>query len=131
MIAVGRARLAGPCGRAVSRKLPPQRLDLLVEPASAGLVSALDPAASIAFERSAAARALLLRAPSRRAASSRALVGPVAAIDAGEDGLQAVIVALRDRVELVVVAPGAVDGQADEGGHGVGRPCRRGRAAGS
>ena len=49
-----------------------------------------------------------------------ALVGPVAAIDAREDGLEAVIVGLRDRVELVVVAAGAVDGHADEGRHRAG-----------
>src|SRR5205814_394564 len=39
----------------------------------------------------------------------------------GEDGLEAVIVALGDRVELVVVAAGAMGRQADEGGHRVGQ----------
>ncbi len=40
--------------------------------------------------------------------------GAVAAIDAGEDRLEAVIIGLRDRVELVIVAAGAVDGQAQK-----------------
>ena len=44
--------------------------------------------------------------------AGRRSIGPIGAIDAGEDGLQAVIVLLRDRVELVVVAAGAVDRQA-------------------
>ena len=39
-------------------------------------------------------------------------------LDAREDGLEAVIVLLGDRVELVVVAAGAGDGQAEEGGAG-------------
>ena len=42
------------------------------------------------------------------------IVGPLGPVDAGEDRLQAVVVLLRDRVELVVVAAGAVDRQAGE-----------------
>ena len=45
---------------------------------------------------------------------------PVAAIDAREDGLEAVIIGLSDRVELVIVAPRAVDGHAHEGRHRAG-----------
>ena len=50
-----------------------------------------------------------------RATCGSAIVRAVGAIDAGEDRLQAVIIFLRDRIELVIVAAGAVDGQADEG----------------
>src|SRR5439155_26973427 len=45
--------------------------------------------------------------------------GPVAAVHSGEYGLETVVVALRNRVELVVVAAGAVGGEAGERGHGV------------
>ena len=40
--------------------------------------------------------------------------------DAGEDGLQAVVVGLLDGVEFVIVAAGAVDGEAEEGAAGGG-----------
>ena len=46
------------------------------------------------------------------------VIGPVGAIDTGEDRLQAVVVRLLDRIELVIVAAGAVDRQADERRHG-------------
>ena len=49
-----------------------------------------------------------------------AIVGPVGAVDGREHRLQAVVVFLRDRVELVVVALGAVDRQAHERADGVG-----------
>ena len=62
----------------------------------------------------------LRHGPDRSSSRVRALVRPVAAIDAGEDGLETVVVGLRDRVELVIVAAGAVDGQAHEGGHRAG-----------
>src|SRR5204863_4138829 len=45
------------------------------------------------------------------------VVRPIGSIDAGKDGLERVIFRLGDRVELVIVAAGAVDGGADEGGH--------------
>ena len=43
--------------------------------------------------------------------------GDIAFPDARKDGLQRVVILLRDRVELVRVAAGAVRGGADEGGH--------------
>src|SRR5438128_1155269 len=49
-----------------------------------------------------------------------AVIGPVAPVDAGEDGLQTVVIALGDRIEFMIVAAGAVHGEADEGGHGTG-----------
>jgi hypothetical protein len=45
------------------------------------------------------------------------VVGTVGPIDAGEHRLEGVVVALRNRIELVVVAAGAVDGEALEGTH--------------
>ena len=42
------------------------------------------------------------------------VVGPVGPVEGREHGLQAVVVLLRDRVELVVVALGALDRQAEE-----------------
>ena len=42
----------------------------------------------------------------------------LAVVDPGEDRLEAVVVALGDRVELVVVAPRTLDGQAQERGAG-------------
>ena len=53
-----------------------------------------------------------------RGLSGSAIVGPVGAVHAGEDRLQAVVILLRDRVELVVVAAGAMRRHADERGHG-------------
>ena len=44
---------------------------------------------------------------------------PVGAVHASEDRLQAVIFLLRDRVEFVIMAARAMDGQAQECGHGV------------
>ena len=41
-------------------------------------------------------------------------------IDAGEDGLQRVVIGLRDRIELVIVAAGAMDRRAGEGRHDIG-----------
>ena len=48
------------------------------------------------------------------------VVGLVGAVDGREDRLEAVVVLLRDRVELVVVALGAVDREAHERADGVG-----------
>ena len=75
--------------------------------------------------RGAGDHAVDVRGPNRQHTTGRPrrarAKGPVAPIETGEDGLQAVIVFLRDRVELVVVAACAVDRQADEGGHGIGK----------
>src|SRR5205823_1975155 len=49
-----------------------------------------------------------------RPSSSARFAAPVGAVDGGEHGLERVVILLRDRVELVVVALGAVDGQAHE-----------------
>ena len=45
------------------------------------------------------------------------VVGTVGPVDAGKHRLEGVIVALRDRIELVIVAAGAMDGEALEGAH--------------
>ena len=45
---------------------------------------------------------------------------PFGPIDAGQHGLQGVVVGLRDRIELVIVAAGAMDRRAGEGRHEVG-----------
>ena len=45
------------------------------------------------------------------------VVGTVGPVDAGKHRLKGVIVALRDRIELVIVAAGAMDGEALEGAH--------------
>ena len=46
------------------------------------------------------------------------VIGTIGAIDTRKDGLQAVIVRLLDRIELVIVAACAVDRQARESRHG-------------
>ena len=58
----------------------------------------------------------------RRLAPARLGIGrgelALGMVDPGEDRLEAVIVPLRDRVELVIVAPRTLDGQAQECGAG-------------
>ena len=103
----------GPAGPARSRASP-------ARPASPGCSTSPAPQARRSAEAACDWTAIDHRTPLRPSAVSptgQGLIRPVAAIDAGEDGLEAVVVGLGDRVELVVVAAGAVDGQADEGRH--------------
>ena len=83
--------------------------------ATAGLVRASISPCQRSMRAATASRRCFERR--RRSALLGRLVGPVAAIDAGEDGLEPVVIGLGDRVELVIVAPRAVDGHAHEGRH--------------
>src|SRR5207247_11207073 len=59
----------------------------------------------------------LPQCPTMTSALRVGIVRPVRSADTGENSLQGVVLRLRDRVELVVVAAGAVDRQALDRGH--------------
>ena len=112
MVAVGGAVAAPVSGGQIVHALP-ELGDPAVEPREGGVAEALDPPRQryVAVEDGFS---LFLE---RRAAGGElgAAIRPVAAIDTGEDRLQAIIVRLRYRVELMIVTASAVGGQADEG----------------
>ncbi len=61
--------------------------------------------------RRSGSKALLRASPIRQSA--------IAPLNSGEDRLQTIVIGLRNRIEFVVVAAGAMGGKAQEGGHGV------------